>query len=65
MKSGRVRPAKFIASRCRVCGCTETTPCQLEDGLPCAWLDLELLALHIPPCEVEVMLDGIMLRVEQ
>ena len=29
-----------IPGKCRVCGCTETTPCHLEDG-PCAWFDRE------------------------
>lgn len=27
--------------RCRVCGCTETTPCQTPDG-PCYWVEPDL-----------------------
>jgi len=28
-----------LSGKCRVCGCTEFAPCQLETGHPCAWLD--------------------------
>lgn len=27
--------------KCRVCGCTDATPCVDEMGRRCAWMDLE------------------------
>ena len=49
-----------IPGRCRVCGCTETTPCHLEHGEPCAWFDREktlctnLMCIgKVPMCDLE------------
>jgi hypothetical protein len=27
-----------MEGKCKVCGCTETTPCIGKDGLPCSWI---------------------------
>jgi hypothetical protein len=30
-----------VPGKCRVCGCTDETPCRDDDGNPCAWVDVE------------------------
>ena len=27
---------------CRICGCTENTPCEHADGRPCSWFEEDL-----------------------
>ena len=28
--------------RCRVCGCTNSSPCMEADGFPCCWVERDL-----------------------
>jgi hypothetical protein len=30
-----------VPNKCRVCGCTEETPCDLGEGDRCAWFDFD------------------------
>ena len=39
-----------VVGRCRVCGCSNDRPCELEDGMPCAWVDLEKTLCCNPRC---------------
>lgn len=36
------KPAAKSERRCRVCGCTETTPCIMADGSTCSWVSADL-----------------------
>ena len=38
------------AGRCVYCRCTETTPCTLPNGDPCAWLDRLRIVCNSPAC---------------
>jgi len=31
-----------VVPSCRVCGCTDFTPCTESDGFPCCWVDSDL-----------------------
>ncbi len=31
--------------QCRICGCTDITACQHDDGTPCAWVDDDLCSV--------------------
>jgi hypothetical protein len=43
--------------KCRVCGCTMDRPCELDDGLPCSWLDTEGTLCTNPVCVGSVPLE--------
>lgn len=51
---------------CRVCGCTDSTPCVEENGMTCVWVDanhtlcdhLECIA-QVPMSELEQMLSNL------
>jgi hypothetical protein len=34
--------------KCRVCGCTETTPCLDRGGMPCSWVAGDLCSACLP-----------------
>lgn len=44
---------------CRICGCTETTPC-LMGVEPCAWIDLARTLCSNPRCVAEMSLDELL-----
>jgi len=41
-KTPRKSGGKSTPGVCRVCGCTETTPCETESGEPCRWVEPDL-----------------------
>lgn len=41
---------------CRVCGCTELTPCRGEDNLPCTWVDEDRTLCDNLECIAQVSL---------
>lgn len=47
--------------QCRVCGCTETTPCIIlvDEGTegPCGWLDVEATVCTNPRCVAQIDTD--------
>jgi hypothetical protein len=49
---------------CRVCGCTETTPCHVliapGEYVGCAWLDVERTLCSNPRCVAVVPLEELM-----
>ncbi len=43
--------------RCRVCGCTENTPCSLGAGFLCWWVDADHTLCSAPACLAVVPID--------
>jgi|GEM_PF-2584211 len=39
---GGCRLPSSLLRQCRICGCTDITACQHDDGTPCAWMDDDL-----------------------
>lgn len=46
----------FLADACRICGCTDYTPCIDPGGEPCCWVEDDLCSQCAPESEVEVTL---------
>ena len=54
--------------KCRVCGCTESRPCQrqFEDGpVPCSWLNAEKTLCSSLACVAEVPLDELISMLDE
>lgn len=54
-----------IPGRCRICGCTDFSPCVLEyededHQLPCGWLDFDHTLCSNPRCVALVPLDELL-----
>jgi hypothetical protein len=52
------------AGKCRRCGCTETTACQLTslitgESFPCSWVDANRTLCSNPRCTVEIPMDDL------
>lgn len=43
-------PDEPAVDRCRICGCTETTPCIYGGATPCAWTDDSRTLCDNPHC---------------
>jgi hypothetical protein len=50
----------MISGICRVCACTENTPCLDRDGFPCAWLDEAQTLCDSARCVARVKLDELL-----
>lgn len=51
-------PAPYILEigRCRVCGCTENTPCVIDGEFSCWWVDQQHTLCSNPRCVAAVPL---------
>jgi hypothetical protein len=53
-----------IPEKCRVCGCTEETPCAIEDDegnvAPCCWIDFDHTLCSNPHCWAVVPLNDLL-----
>jgi len=55
-----------ISGVCRICGCTETTPCYVihngddAESFPCSWVDVAETLCSNPRCVAEVPMDELL-----
>ncbi len=50
-------PEIYTPGRCRVCGCTEETACDLGAGFLCWWVDADHTLCSAPKCLAVVPMD--------
>jgi len=48
----------MIPGKCRYCGCTETSPCTLQDGDTCGWHDNARTVCSAPGCVRQYIADS-------
>jgi hypothetical protein len=49
----------LIAGKCRYCGCTESSPCTLQDGDTCGWHDNTRTVCSGPACMRQFAADSL------
>lgn len=54
---GDTKAKKSTGGKCRVCGCTEATPCTLRDGSACAWIEKSQTLCNNPACVKQASKD--------